>query len=72
MNFDAKKKDRCWSSSGTDDAPTISRRARIEAGHLTRMLIHINDKAALEKYSEFDFGIDNKKNYFEGYEKTVM
>lgn len=69
-NFDAKKKTGVGVRPGPMMLPTISRRARIEAGHLTRMLIHINDKAALEKYSEFDFGIDNKKNYFEGYEKN--
>ncbi len=69
-NFDAKKKTGVGVRPGPLMLPTISRRARVEAGHLTRMLIHVNDKAALEKYSEFDFGTDNKKSYYEGYEKS--
>ena len=51
-DVDAKKKTGVGVRPGPMMLPTISRRARIEAGHLTRMLIHINDKAALEKYSE--------------------
>ena len=69
-SFDAKKKTGVGVRPGPLLLPTVSRRARVEAIHLTRMLIHINDKAALEKYSELDFGIDHKKKYFEGYEKS--
>lgn len=69
-NFDAKKKTGVGVRPGPLMLPTISRRARVEAVHLTRMLIHVNDKAALEKYSEFDFGTDDKKSYYEGYEKS--
>lgn len=34
------------------------------------MLIHINDKAALEKYSELDFNTNKKTRYWDGYEKN--
>lgn len=48
---------------------TFTRKARVEGDNLLRMLIHINDKAALEKYSEFDFATDVKKKYWNAHEK---
>ena len=69
-NVEAKKKTGVGVGVGMLGLPMVSRRARVEFGYLTRMLIHVNDKAAIEKYSEFDFGIDRKKKYFEGYEKN--
>lgn len=65
-DVDAKKKTGFGRMSGT---LRFSRKAQVQGSHLTRMLIHINDKAALEKYSEFDFGTDKKKKYWDGYEK---
>ena len=68
--MEAKKKTGVGVGVGMLGLPMVSRRARVEFGYLTRMLIHVNDKAAIEKNSEFDFGIDRKKKYFEGYEKN--
>ena len=65
-DIDAKKKTGFGRMSGT---LRFSRKAQVQGSHLTRMLIHVNDKAALEKYSEFDFGTDKKKKYWDGYEK---
>lgn len=48
----------------------FTRKARIEGGILERMLIRVNDKAALEKYSEFDFATKVKKKFYDGYEKS--
>ena len=69
-DVDAKKKTGIGVAPGFFIIPKISGRARVEFGHLTRMLIHINDKAAIEKYSEFDFGIDKKRKTWDGYEKN--
>lgn len=65
--IDAKKKTGFGRKSGT--LLTFTRKAQVQGSHLTRMLIHINDKAALEKYSELDFDTDRKKKYWDGYEK---
>lgn len=67
---DAKKKTGVGVRPGFMMLPTISPRARVEFSRLTRMLIHINDKSALEKYSEFDFSKDSKRKIYEGYEKN--
>lgn len=47
----------------------FSAKARVEGGELCRMLIHINDKAALEKFSEFDFSTDLKKKMSNAHRK---
>lgn len=47
----------------------FSAKARVEGGELFRMLIHINDKAALEKFSEFDFSTDMKKKMSNAHRK---
>lgn len=47
----------------------FSAKARVEGGELCRMLIHINDKAALEKFSEFDFATDMKKKMSNAHRK---
>lgn len=66
QELDAKKKTGFGRMAGT---LRFTRKARVEGGQLTRMLIHINDKAALEKYSEFDFDTDKKKKYWNAHEK---
>ena len=43
-----------------------STRARIWADELDRMLIHINDKNALDRFSEFDFAIMGKRDWRDG------
>ena len=43
-----------------------STRARIWSDRLTRMLVHINDRNALEQMSEFDFAMFNKKDWRNG------
>lgn len=48
----------------------FSRKARIEGSILERMLIHVADKAAIEKYSEFDFATKSKQKFYDGYEKN--
>lgn len=67
--INAKKKTGIGVEPGIMMLPMVSRRAKVEFEHLTRMLVHINDKAALEKYSEFDFGTDSKHSFFKGYSK---
>ncbi|MBP2690525.1 MAG: hypothetical protein J6B44_01680 [Muribaculaceae bacterium] len=47
----------------------FSAKARVEGGELCRMLIHINDKVALEKFSEFDFATDIKKKMSNAHRK---
>lgn len=69
QNIEARKRTGLGVGVGIIGLPSVTRRARVEFGHLTRMLLHINDKAALEKYSEFDFDIDSKESFFRGYEK---
>lgn len=66
-DVDAKKKTGFGRMSGT---LRFSRKAQIQGSQLTRMLIHINDKAALEKYSELDFNTNKKTRYWDGYEKN--
>lgn len=41
----------------------------MRGSQLTRMLILINDKAALEKYSELDFDTDSKTKNYDGYDR---
>ncbi len=41
----------------------LGNNAKIHADMLTRMLVLINDKAALENYSEFDFSVRDKTDY---------
>lgn len=48
----------------------FSRKAQVRGSHLTRMLVHINDKAALDQYSELDFDTDKKTRGWDGYEKN--
>lgn len=67
--INAKKKTGVGVEPGFMMLPMVARRAKVEFEQLTRMLIHINDKAALEKYSEFDFGTDSKRSFFKGYAK---
>lgn len=69
-SVEARKKTGVGVGVGMFGLPMVSRRARVEFGYLTRLLIHVNDKAAVEKYAEFDFGIDHKRKYYEGYEKN--
>jgi len=66
-DVDAKKKTGFGRISGT---LRFSRKAQVKGSHLTRILIHINDKAALEKYSELDFDTDRKAKNWDGYEKN--
>lgn len=66
-DVDAKKKTGFGRMSGT---LRFSRKAQIRGSQLTRMLIHINDKAAIEKYSEIDFNTNKKARYWDGYEKN--
>ncbi|WP_288716965.1 DUF3857 domain-containing protein [uncultured Duncaniella sp.] len=66
-DVDAKKKTGFGRMSGT---LRFSRKAQVQGSHLTRMLIHVNDKAALEKYSEFDFSTDKKTRNWDGYAKN--
>lgn len=66
-DVDAKKKTGFGRMSGTLG---FSRKAQIRGSQLTRLLIHINDKAALEKYSEIDFNTNKKTKYWDGYEKN--
>lgn len=47
----------------------FTRKAQVEGGELSRMLIHINDKAALDKFSEFDFATDMKKKMSDAHRK---
>ena len=47
----------------------FSAKARVEGGELCRMLIHINDKAALNKFAEFDFSTDMKKKMSNAHRK---
>ncbi|MDE6703732.1 MAG: DUF3857 domain-containing protein, partial [Muribaculaceae bacterium] len=47
----------------------FSAKARVEGGELCRMLIYINDKAGLEKFSEFDFATDMKKKMSNAHRK---
>ncbi len=47
----------------------FTRKAQVRGSQLTRMLIHINDKAALEKYSELDFDTDSKTKNYDGYDR---
>ena len=47
----------------------FSAKARVEGGELCRMLIHINDRSALEKFSEFDFATDMKKKMSNAHRK---
>lgn len=56
--LDARKKTGFGHLPGT---LRFSRKARVEGGELYRMLILVNDKAALEKFSEFDFETSMKK-----------
>ena len=65
---DAKKKTGFGRKSGS--LLRFSPKAQVRGGRLTRMLIHVNDKAALEKYSEFDFSTDRKKKNWDGYDKS--
>lgn len=49
----------------------LSQRAQVHTWRLTRMLIHLNDQAAIDRYSEFDFGtFDKRKPYYKAYENT--
>ncbi|MDE7388182.1 MAG: hypothetical protein K2M97_02895 [Muribaculaceae bacterium] len=65
--IDAKKKTGFGRKPG--ELLVFTRKARVEGGILERMLIRINDKAALEKYSEFDFATKLRKKHYDGYEK---
>lgn len=56
--LDARKKTGFGHLPGT---LRFSRKARVEGGELYRVLVYVNDKAALEKFSEFDFATDMKK-----------
>lgn len=47
----------------------FSAKARVEGGELCRMLIYVNDKAGLEKFSEFDFATDMKKKMSNAHRK---
>ena len=47
----------------------FSAKARVEGGELCRMLIYVNDKEALEKFSEFDFATDMKKKMSNAHRK---
>ncbi len=69
-NINAKKKTGMGVGVGIVGLPSITRRARVEFGHLMRMLIHVNDKAALDKYSEFAFDTDDKRTFYKSYEKN--
>lgn len=42
----------------------LGNNAKIHADRLTRMMVLINDKAALEQYSEFDFSIRDKEQHY--------
>lgn len=64
---DAKKKTGFGLIPGT---LRFSAKAQIRGSHLTRLLVHINDKAALDKYSELDFDTDRRTKYWDGYEKN--
>lgn len=57
-DIDARKKTGFGHLPGT---LRFSQKARVEGGELCRMLLLINDRAALEKFSEFDFSTDMKK-----------
>lgn len=57
-DIDARKKTGFGRLPGT---LRFSRKARVEGGELRRVLILVNDRAALEKFSEFDFSTDMKK-----------
>ena len=69
-SVEARKKTGMGVGVGIMGLPMVSRRARVEFGHLLRMLIHINDMAALEKYSEFDFDTDHRERSYKSYEKS--
>ncbi len=47
----------------------FSQKAQIRGSHLTRLLVHINDKVALDTYSELDFNTAHRTKYWDGYEK---
>ena len=64
-DFDARNK----TSMGRNIGPSGNTRPGVDAVHLTRMLIYVNDKAAIEKYSEFEFGTDDKTEYTLGSEE---
>lgn len=69
QSVEARKRTGVGVGVGILGLPSVTRRARVEFGRLTRMLLHINDKAALDKYSEFDFDLNSKKSFYRGYEK---
>ncbi len=69
-SVEARKKTGVGVGAGMFGLPTVTRRARVEFGHLQRMLVHVNDKAAIEKYSEFEFDINSKESFYKSYEKS--
>lgn len=69
--LDARKKTGFGHLPGT---LRFSRKARVEGGELRRVLIFVNDRAARDRFSEFDFATDMKKKMSNAHrkERTVM